>query len=149
MLLSCPPLADQPSGISEDRTPYHSERLAFPKMTAPAFLNCWTTLESLATVDPNSAYDLHVVFNLSLVPKLSFNSMGIRPLSHRKPDAIYSCYGFWLKEEGFLSWPVERQENLWPLLPLPQLQRPGSRWHSQFLKGGELRVPAELRGLQM
>ena len=97
MLLSCPPLADQPSGISEDQTPYHSERLAFPKMTAPAFLNRWITLESLATVDPNSAYDLHVVFSLSLVPILSFNSMGIRTLSHRKPDAIYSCYGFWLK----------------------------------------------------
>ena len=147
MLLSCPPLADQPSGISEDWTPYHSERLAFPKMTAPAFLNRWTTLESLATIDPNSVYDLHVVFSLSLVPILSFNSMGIRTLSHRKPDAIYAYYGSWLKEEGFLPYPVERQENLWPLLPLPQSWRPGSRRHSWFLKGGELRVPAELRGL--
>ena len=54
-----------------------SERLAFPKMIAPAFLNRWTTPESLATVDPSSAYDPHAVFSLSLVPILSFNSMGI------------------------------------------------------------------------
>ena len=74
---ACPPLAHQPSGIAGDRTPYHSLRLAFPNITAPSLLNRSTTPASLATVDPSSAYDPQVVFSLSLVPILSFNSMGI------------------------------------------------------------------------
>ena len=79
--------------------------------------------------------------------RMSCHQGEIQTLSHRKPDAIYAYYGSWLKEEGFLPCPVERQENLWPLLPLPQSWRLGSRRHSWFLNGGELRVPAELRGL--
>ena len=79
--------------------------------------------------------------------KMSCHQGEIQTLSHWKPDAIYACYGSWLKEKGFLSCPVERWENLWPLLPLPQLRCPGSRRHSWFLKGGKLRVSAELRGL--
>ena len=40
--------------------------------------------------------------------KMSYRQGEIQTLSHRKSDAIYACYGSWLKEEGFLSYPVER-----------------------------------------
>ena len=80
---------------------------------------------------------------------MSCRQGGTQTLSHRKPDAIYAFCCSWLKEESFLSCPVERQENIWPLLPLPQLRRLGFMRHSWFLKGGELRVPTELKGLQM
>ena len=40
--------------------------------------------------------------------KMSCHHGEIQTLSHQKSDAIYTCYSSWLKEEGFLSCPVER-----------------------------------------
>src|ERR1041384_5129599 len=45
-LLVCPPRPDQPLVESKDRKLAHSERLVFPRMTAPAARNCEETVES-------------------------------------------------------------------------------------------------------
>ena len=58
----------------------------------------------------------------------------IQTLSHQNYDAIYTCFGSWLEEEGILSCSVERQEYLWPLPPSPKLRHPGSWWHPWFLR---------------
>ena len=40
--------------------------------------------------------------------KMSHHQGEIQTLLHQKSDAIYACYDSWLKEEGFLSYSIER-----------------------------------------
>ena len=60
--------------------------------------------------------------------------MKVQILSHQKSNATRTYFRFWLKEERFLSCPVEGEKYLWPLSPLPWLGHPESRRHSRILK---------------
>ena len=49
----------------------------------------------------------------------TWRRMEVQISSHKKSDATYTCFRFWLKEERLLSCLVEGEEYFWPLSPLP------------------------------
>src|SRR4029453_13854374 len=72
-----PPRALQPLNGALPRKFAHSERFAFPRITAPAARKRFTTTESAGTVLPTSASDPAVLCILSAVARLSFTKIGI------------------------------------------------------------------------
>src|SRR6184192_1413710 len=72
-----PPRALQPLNGAKPRKFAHSERLALPRMTAPAARKRFTTTESEGTMLPTSASDPAVVCILSAVARLSFTRIGM------------------------------------------------------------------------
>ena len=42
----------------------------------------------------------------------TWRQMEVQISSHKKSDATYTCFGFWLKEERLLSCPVEEEKYL-------------------------------------
>ena len=72
-----PPRALQPLNGALPRKFAHSERLALPRMTAPAARKRFTTTESEGTMLPTSASDPAVVCILSAVARLSFTRIGM------------------------------------------------------------------------
>src|SRR5437763_9469110 len=76
-LFVCPPRPDQPLIDSKERKFAHSERLVFPRMTAPPARKFAATVESLGAGAPNRANDPAVVCIRSPVSMLSFTSTGM------------------------------------------------------------------------
>src|SRR5215469_17482885 len=76
-LCTRPPRPDQPLVEDEERKFAHSERLVFPRITAPAFRRFAATVESCTAGIPKSAKDPAVVCILSPVSMLSFTRTGI------------------------------------------------------------------------
>src|SRR4030095_6907124 len=72
-----PPLLLHPLDARVERKFAHSLRFVFPRITAPASLNFFTTKASLEAIFPSRASDPAVVCILSLVLILSFNRTGI------------------------------------------------------------------------
>ena len=60
-LVACPPRPEKPEGTLP-RKCAHSERLAFPRMIAPAARNFEATCASRGTIEPSSAKEPAVVF---------------------------------------------------------------------------------------
>src|SRR6266478_5809849 len=72
-----PPRALQPLKGAFPRKFAHSDRFAFPRITAPAVRKRFTTTESEGTILPTSANDPAVVCILSAVARLSFTRIGM------------------------------------------------------------------------
>src|SRR5215468_9018480 len=72
-----PPRPDQPLVEEKERKFAHSERLVFPRITAPPARNFAATVESRVAGAPKSASDPAVVCMLSPVSMLSLSSTGI------------------------------------------------------------------------
>src|SRR5260370_6050544 len=89
-----PPRALQPLNGALPREFAHSERFAFPRITAPAARKRLTTTESEGTVLPTSASEPAVVCILSAVARLSFTSTGIPCSGPRRCPARRSASSF-------------------------------------------------------
>src|SRR5215470_18155065 len=72
-----PPRPDQPLVEKKERKFAHSERLVFPRITAPPARNFAATVESLVAGVPARASDPAVVCILSPVSMLSLSSTGM------------------------------------------------------------------------
>src|SRR5438874_5178852 len=76
-LFVCPPRPDQPLIDSKERKFAHSERLVFPRMTAPPARKFAATVESCFAGFPTSANEPALVCILSPVSMLSLSKTGI------------------------------------------------------------------------
>ncbi len=76
-LWTSPPRPDQPLVEKNERKFAHSERLVFPRITAPPDRNFPATVESLVAGLPKSANDPAVVCIRSPVSMLSLSSTGM------------------------------------------------------------------------
>src|SRR5713226_5266319 len=76
-LCVCPPRPDQPLIDSKERKFAHSDRLVFPRITAPPARRFAATVESCNAGVPTSANDPALVCILSWVPMLSLRSTGM------------------------------------------------------------------------
>src|SRR5712671_6402622 len=76
-LLVCPPRPDQPLMDSKERKFAHSDRVVFPRITAPPARRLAATVESRTGGVPTSAKEPALVCILSPVSMLSFRSTGM------------------------------------------------------------------------
>src|SRR5205807_3001349 len=76
-LLVCPPRPDHPLTDSNDRKFAHSDKLVFPRITAPPARKFAATVESRSAGFPTSANDPAEVCIMSPVSTLSFSNTGI------------------------------------------------------------------------